>query len=77
MNPGHVHILAIGHRLGDVGLGDDADRLAGPQGVKDQQRRGTGVLHQVCGRRDVVAAGHRRYRRPHHVRGRGLDVCQA
>jgi hypothetical protein len=70
MDPGTVHVLSIGDRVGNVRFGDDACRLAGP-GVQDHQSGRARVLHQVGGRSDVVALFYRRQRWPHYVCGCG------
>ena len=70
MDPGTVHILSIGDRVGNVRFGDDACRLAGP-GVQDHQSGRARVLHQIGGRSDVVALFYRRQRWPHYVCGCG------
>src|SRR5580700_2047599 len=53
IDPGRVHVLPVGDRVGNVRLGNDAYRLAGP-GVQDRDGGRARVLHQVGGRGHVV-----------------------
>ena len=60
MDPGLVHIDAVGHRPGDTGLGDHADRPVAIPGTEHHQGGRPGVFHQVGGRSDVVIFSRRR-----------------
>ena len=48
-DPDVVHVLAVGHRLDDVGLGDDAYRPPGVVIVEDDDGSRAGTLHWVRG----------------------------
>ncbi len=58
IDPGAVHVLPVGDRVGDVRLGEDAGRLTGP-GVQDRDCGRARVLHQVGGRSHVVVRFYR------------------
>src|SRR5260370_6462134 len=75
IDPGSVHVLPVGDRVGNVRLGNDAYRLAGP-GVQDRDRGRGRMLHQVGGRSHVVVLFYRGQRWAHDVPGggRGGDV---
>ena len=70
-----VEVAAVGHRLADVGVGDDGDRRAAVVGGHDQ---GAVVrpLHQPGGRGDVGVRVHGRRGGPHDP-GNGRLGCRA
>src|SRR5215813_8547519 len=60
MDPCLVHVHAVGHRPGDIGLGDHADGPVATLCTEHHQSSRPGMLHQVGGRSDVVIFPHRR-----------------
>jgi hypothetical protein len=59
MDPGLVHIHALGYPPGDIGLGDHADGSAAVPDTEHHQGGRPGVFHQIDGRSDVVIFAYR------------------